>query len=244
MVHADSVCYMTESRKNVWKYLSIGLLSFLGMGVVVGSAYGAPDPYSALVSAINDLTTAIENKETTVVVNSIEGPEGPQGLPGANGVNGLHCWDLDGDGLNGLEEDINGDGYWNAIDCQGSASGFKPNTAPVVDAGADQQVLGQVASGGCVLINICYSGYILSCEYDLVGDVKDDAFTGFLSHKWGPSSQNAVFSAEDDLATHLTIIGLSPTPYISDVTFPVTLTANDGILETSDEVLLTCQIPA
>lgn len=36
--------------------------------------------------------------------------------PGAPGVN---CWDLDGDRENDADEDVNGDGSWNAQDCQG-----------------------------------------------------------------------------------------------------------------------------
>jgi len=62
------------------------------------------------------------------------GPQGPQGEPGANGkdgvdgingmdgldgLNGISCWDLNGDGINDQVEDSNGDGSWNALDCQG-----------------------------------------------------------------------------------------------------------------------------
>lgn len=39
-----------------------------------------------------------------------------QGEPGAPGIN---CWDLDGDGVDDPEEDVNGDGVWDALDCQG-----------------------------------------------------------------------------------------------------------------------------
>jgi hypothetical protein len=39
--------------------------------------------------------------------------EGPQGIPG------LACWDLNGDGIQDVEEDVNLDGLWNADDCQG-----------------------------------------------------------------------------------------------------------------------------
>lgn len=35
--------------------------------------------------------------------------------------NGLACWDLNGNGMNDTIEDINGDGLWNAQDCQGIA---------------------------------------------------------------------------------------------------------------------------
>jgi hypothetical protein len=38
---------------------------------------------------------------------------GPQGNPG------LACWDLNGDGLQDANEDINQDGFWDAADCKG-----------------------------------------------------------------------------------------------------------------------------
>jgi len=45
---------------------------------------------------------------------------GPKGDPG------LACWDLDGDGIQDLEEDINLDGVWDAADCKGP-----PGTGPI-----------------------------------------------------------------------------------------------------------------
>ncbi len=36
-----------------------------------------------------------------------------------NGADGINCWDLNGDGFNDLSEDINGDGMYTTLDCQG-----------------------------------------------------------------------------------------------------------------------------
>lgn len=44
---------------------------------------------------------------------------GPQGEPGLQGELGLNCWDLDGNGVGDQTEDINGDGEFDALDCQG-----------------------------------------------------------------------------------------------------------------------------
>lgn len=41
-----------------------------------------------------------------------------QGLP-ADGLDGINCWDLNGDGYDDDEEDVNGDGLWDVYDCQG-----------------------------------------------------------------------------------------------------------------------------
>jgi len=45
------------------------------------------------------------------------GVPGPAGEPGADG---LSCWDLNGDGVADPAEDINDDGDFNALDCQGT----------------------------------------------------------------------------------------------------------------------------
>lgn len=51
------------------------------------------------------------------------GPVGPPGDDrpvGDDGQNGVDCWDLNGNGVNNASEDINADGQFNALDCQGS----------------------------------------------------------------------------------------------------------------------------
>ena len=56
----------------------------------------------------------------------VAGPSGAQGITGANGatgasgIDGLHCWDLNGNGINEAAEDINGDNNWNSLDCIGA----------------------------------------------------------------------------------------------------------------------------
>lgn len=52
------------------------------------------------------------------------GPEGPAGEPGEDGEAGLACWDRDGDGVGQPSEDVNNDGDYNALDCQGPAAPF------------------------------------------------------------------------------------------------------------------------
>ena len=51
----------------------------------------------------------------------VAGANGATGATGVNGTNGISCWDLNGDGLNDPSEDINTDGFWNALDCAGAA---------------------------------------------------------------------------------------------------------------------------
>jgi hypothetical protein len=59
---------------------------------------------------------------------ALAGCEGDDGAPGADGANGadgaagLACWDTNGNGIGDPEEDINGDGVWDALDCQAGAN--------------------------------------------------------------------------------------------------------------------------
>jgi hypothetical protein len=73
-----------------------------------------------------------------------QGPTGPAGPAGANGpagptgptgANGIHCWDLNGNGVNDPSEDINADGNFDALDCAG-AQGTAGPQGPAGPAGA------------------------------------------------------------------------------------------------------------
>lgn len=46
-------------------------------------------------------------------------PPGPQGEAGPQGPAGTPCWDVNGNGLADPDEDVNGDGRFDALDCQG-----------------------------------------------------------------------------------------------------------------------------
>ena len=47
------------------------------------------------------------------------GDDGAGAPVGQDGADGLNCWDLDEDAVEDAEEDINGDGRWDAQDCRG-----------------------------------------------------------------------------------------------------------------------------
>ena len=47
------------------------------------------------------------------------GPGGPAGADGQSDADGHAGWDRSGDGLPGLDEDVNLDGVWDALDCVG-----------------------------------------------------------------------------------------------------------------------------
>jgi putative metal-binding protein len=70
-----------------------------------------------LLTAIG-LEEAARNAADTNLQDQIDNIEV---TPGPGGEDGLHCWDLDGDGVNDDSEDINSDDAWNALDCRGPA---------------------------------------------------------------------------------------------------------------------------
>ena len=64
--------------------------------------------------------------------NGSDGATGPQGTQGADGpkgvagADGLHCWDLNGDGIQDDDEDVNADDTWDADDCKGDLGPVGP----------------------------------------------------------------------------------------------------------------------
>lgn len=50
--------------------------------------------------------------------DGVDGTNGVDGQDGADGLNGVSCWDLNANGIGDPEEDFNGDGNYNAYDCQ------------------------------------------------------------------------------------------------------------------------------
>jgi len=63
------------------------------------------------------------------------GSPGQPGQPGDAGDPGLACWDLDGDGTADPAEDVNGDGTFDARDCQGETLDVTIGTGLALDAG-------------------------------------------------------------------------------------------------------------
>jgi len=53
--------------------------------------------------------------------------------------NGINCWDLNGDGINEMSEDINGDGNYNALDCQGAEGPQGPDGSDGQDGAMGMQ---------------------------------------------------------------------------------------------------------
>ncbi|HNT27473.1 MAG TPA: hypothetical protein PKH10_04750 [bacterium] len=84
-----------------------------------------------------------------------KGDTGDQGLSGLDGAAGLPCWDLNGDGIEDIFEDVNSDLAWNALDCTGpqgetGTKGDKGDPGEKGDKGdtGDQGEPGLSATGG------------------------------------------------------------------------------------------------
>ena len=52
-----------------------------------------------------------------------DGADGVDGINGADGADGIACWDLNGNGVGDPEEDVNGDGVVDVLDCNAIAGG-------------------------------------------------------------------------------------------------------------------------
>ena len=73
-----------------------------------------------LLLATCEGSTGLEGPRGDAGSTGTTGPQGGMGSSGATGPAGLSCWDLNGDGVKDPGEDTNGDGAWDAQDCQGS----------------------------------------------------------------------------------------------------------------------------
>lgn len=52
-------------------------------------------------------------------LQGVAGADGADGVNGVDGANGISCWDLNGNGSGDADEDVNNDGNFDALDCQG-----------------------------------------------------------------------------------------------------------------------------
>ena len=77
----------------------------------------------------------LDPTEITSTQYVCNGSVGTNGTPGTNGIN---CWDVNGNGLNDPSEDLNNDGNFTTLDCQGAtgATGPAGPTGPQGAAGS------------------------------------------------------------------------------------------------------------
>ena len=85
-------------------------------------------------------TTTWQNMCTSSATTGPTGPTGATGANGTSGNNGISCWDLNGNGINDPAEDVNTDGFWDALDCAGAIgpqgpAGVAGPTGPSGDPG-------------------------------------------------------------------------------------------------------------
>ena len=55
--------------------------------------------------------------------DGVDGMDGVDGAPGADGADGVACWDLNENGVGDPDEDLNGDGEVDVLDCNAIAGG-------------------------------------------------------------------------------------------------------------------------
>jgi len=92
----------------------------------VPGADGAPGQDGSSCTTVQGDGSATVNcgdGTTATVYNGQDGAQGEPGAPGADGApglsgqNGFNCWDLNMNGSNEPEEDVNGDGNFSVLDC-------------------------------------------------------------------------------------------------------------------------------
>ncbi len=144
----DVKCFMYwTSFNSSWNYLcNTGSNGSNMLANTTSESPGANCPAGGVkiefgLDANNDLTLNVSEVNATLtkyVCNGVTGTQGatgsqgpigltgPAGSTGTNGANGISCWDLDADGVNDANEDINLDGSFNSLDCKGATGSQGP----------------------------------------------------------------------------------------------------------------------
>lgn len=111
----------------------VAIVLLLGANFAAAANTNA-EPFQDLWDAIAGLQQQIDEIEL------IPGPPGPTG---EDGEDGLSCWDLNGNGIGDPEEDVNDDGNFDALDCQGpqGEQGVVGPEGPIGPAGPGLKVV-------------------------------------------------------------------------------------------------------
>lgn len=124
---------------------------------VVGVGYLGFNLLGEQISDLDDRINSLEDElanhsnDTIDVVQIEPKPDieiitvvGADGENGTDGLDGINCWDLNSNGIDDEDEDTNGDGIFDALDCQGEdgldgTSGYSGtgSVGPMGPAGAD-----------------------------------------------------------------------------------------------------------
>ena len=78
-----------------------------------------------------------------------DGNDGADGVAGTAGADGINCWDLNGDGVNDPGEDINGDGLFDAADCNALSGGANETEALHIGYFTDHNYAGTQSCLNC-----------------------------------------------------------------------------------------------
>ncbi len=97
-------------------------VGYLGFNLLGENISGLEDRIDSLEDQLSTSNTTSFDDTTTVIA-----------IDGTDGIGGLNCWDLNGNGVEDPDEDVNGDGVFDALDCQG-VDGVNGSNGP---AGSD-----------------------------------------------------------------------------------------------------------
>jgi octaheme c-type cytochrome (tetrathionate reductase family) len=81
--------------------------------------------------------------------DGLDGQDGLDGADGAAGADGIACWDLNGNGVEDPEEDLNGDGVVDVLDCNALASGISSSELLHKDYFTDNEYKGTQSCLNC-----------------------------------------------------------------------------------------------
>jgi hypothetical protein len=206
--------------------------SEIGSGTVVTGSFSAISwglsAHTLRITINGDVMQATQLLSVPYALYAKESLSGPQGLAGIN------CWDTNNNSFQDLSEDINGDGFWNSLDCVGD-SGFA-GTAGVNGLSVNWNA----TQPATPILNDAYYDSVLG--QSLIWDgtawqqMTQDGITPTFFAGPGVSIVGNTISATDTSVTNeiqsLSINGTNDTIFLTNGGF-VPLPANNGLWNTN-----------
>jgi hypothetical protein len=138
--------------------------------------------FAAAVNASNPGDAALQGQidDLNGQVDDLSGRTQP-------GAPGLACWDLNGNGQADPEEDVNGDGIWDARDCQGADGGTGPAGSDGAAGANCWDTIGDYNGDGTADAQDCLDWVVAHVDappgppgdncWDTIGDYNEDGVT-------------------------------------------------------------------
>ena len=144
--------------------MAVAVIAAIGFGVCLFGGIGIDSTSKGRDKAIEETVSSVVARTDAAAADAATALE-QVSTAGSSGKRGLACWDLDGNGTADAEEDVNGDGDVDVLDCRGQDGAVgpqgprgKPGFGLKIRIGGRDGKPGKDCVGGggeCVFTSVC-----------------------------------------------------------------------------------------